>query len=280
MSNGICPCCSGIDGCWQNCALAQARAELEAEKKLSASRLGRGKPCHECGREGTLVLEVVTKDRVCYYCAICRASTSWIPDWGERNLREAAEAKAKDLQAKLAAAEARLNERIRQDAIRMDMLQEAESQAAELREKLEWAANNGGPWINNVITTFLSNLPASVQARAEREAAVQAIVKAAEREKRWNCWAPKNLEEKRQAEADWKELTAALARLAALDSAQKRDPQFDYETGECTHGLIGNYSTCNGDPRGCCRRWGPEFQHCCYHLKKEWDSAQKGERRP
>lgn len=53
-------------------------------------------------------------------------------------------------------------------------------------------------------------------------------------------------------------------------SAGAKDPQFNYETGECTHGLIGNYLSCNGSPKGCCRAWGPQFRHCCYHLKKEW----------
>lgn len=57
------------------------------------------------------------------------------------------------------------------------------------------------------------------------------------------------------------------------------DEQFDYETGECTHGLIGNYSTCNGSEKGCCREWGLGFEHCCYHLKKEWAAMKSSDAR-
>lgn len=48
----------------------------------------------------------------------------------------------------------------------------------------------------------------------------------------------------------------------------KPDEQWDSELGECTHGLIGNYFTCNGSKSGCERE---RFRHCCWHLRKEHD---------
>ena len=61
---------------------------------------------------------------------------------------------------------------------------------------------------------------------------------------------------------------ARLATPAPSPEAGPCDEQWDDEVGECTHGLIGNYSTCNDSPKGCVDR--ERFKHCCYHLKKEW----------
>ena len=55
-----------------------------------------------------------------------------------------------------------------------------------------------------------------------------------------------------------------------LEIERARTDQFDWETGECEHGLIGNYFTCNGKngPNKGCER--SRFLHCCACMKRDF----------
>lgn len=83
-----------------------------------------------------------------------------------------------------------------------------------------------------------------------------------------------------------KEASQEIARLRIAIAAEKeradswqenceaeraRDDQFDWVVGECTHGLIGSYSTCNGG-NGCERS---RFLHCCFCMKRDFNSKEQ-----
>lgn len=260
--------CGGEDNCFdcRGIALSQARAELEAVKKERDLWYSQRNEATEGAQALKKRAEYLQAKLAAVECDLAS-----VADLIATELRENGE--SRDLM-KADIGRIKMGVQLLADTIN-NKKRVAESQAAGLRTALETIAEGGcaGDCDGGCISkaeVAIASLPAPVQARAELEKARDAVVEAA-----------KGFRDHGSAKngTHGTILFEALARLAALDSAQKRDHQFDYETGECTHGLIGNYSTCNGDPRGCCRRWGPEFQHCCYHLKKEWDSAQKGERR-
>lgn len=58
------------------------------------------------------------------------------------------------------------------------------------------------------------------------------------------------------------------------EELRERTDQFDWKTGECERGIIGNYSTCNGSNKGCERS---RFLHCCYCMKRDFMNKQRAE---
>lgn len=241
-------------------ALAQVRGELAKEKRLREEDV---KTLCDERDQAMAELEAVKKERDLWYSQRNEAIE------GAQALKKRAEY----LQAKLAAAEKERDYQmgLAQDAysktLEMDRLRrEAESQAAELMRALVKVSNDLSVSVNlhakeaqrnaslgagypqgpcqcddcnlwRFVRETISNLPASVQARAEREAALDAVVEKGNRlrvlsknldafdcghesEERCNCGNihGQMLSEYKVAE---EEFFAALARLAALDSAQK-----------------------------------------------------------
>lgn len=168
-----------------------------------------------------------TTENMVAYCASCcsRLTTQCLSLQAQLREARAENARLRKIEAKLAAAKRQLK---RSEDTRGVLF----TQAAELRRALERIAEYGGIVLDGDTEASLrvvikqakdalASLPASVQARAEREKARDAVVEAAKLFEKSPCTCANNP----IAGQNWRcrscRLFAALARLAALDSAQK-----------------------------------------------------------